>query len=265
MKRAMAWQLAELAASICRSTRGRRGGRGRGPSPGPPRGTAGRWPLGIRLEADATIPASTSSSHSSRDRPGARGQDRRLPARLPGRAWRLAAVPRRRLRYQRDGQGLFCAQADRRRPGRAAHGAGAHGDPGPGRRGALQRVHPHPAGPVRPGAVARRAGDAGRDHAAAALVPVPSGQGVLLVAHRDRAALDPDGAQAARAQSARRRDRRSCSSRRRSWSGTHRQPDRRGWGRSSWRSTGRCGGSSRCFPRRRARAIAARSRSSPSG
>ena len=34
-------------------------------------------------------------------RPGARAQDRRLPAPHPGRAWRLAAVPRRRVRRQR--------------------------------------------------------------------------------------------------------------------------------------------------------------------
>ena len=68
-----------------------------------------------------------------------------------------------------------------------AHGGAARG----------QRLHPHRARAVRPGAVARRAGDAGRDHAAAALVPVPSREGVVLVAHGDRAAADPDGAAAA--------------------------------------------------------------------
>ena len=56
------------------------------------------------------------------------------------------------------------------------------GDPRARRGGALQRVHPDHARSVRPGALARRAGDAGRDHAAAALVPVPPRQGVLLVA-----------------------------------------------------------------------------------
>ena len=103
-------------------------------------------------------------------------------------------------------EGLFRAEDDRRRPGRAAHGAGARGDPGPRRGGAAQRLHAHPARPVRPAAVARGAGDAGRDHPAAALVPVPPVEGVLLVAHRDRAAAGPDGAAAAGAQSARRRD-----------------------------------------------------------
>ena len=49
---------------------------------------------------------------------------------------------------------------------------------------ALQRLHPHPARAVRRGAVARGAGDAGRDHAAAALVSVSSRQDVVLVAHR---------------------------------------------------------------------------------
>ena len=56
-------------------------------------------------------------------------------------------------------------------------------------------------------ALARGAGDAGRDHAAAALVSVPPGQGVLLVARPHRPAHDPDGAQAPRAQSARHRHR----------------------------------------------------------
>ena len=73
-------------------------------------------------------------------------------------------------------------------PARCAHGARAGGDPRPRRRRALQRLHAHHARAVRPGAVARGAGDAGRDHAAAALVPVPPRQGVLLVAHGDRAA-----------------------------------------------------------------------------
>ena len=74
---------------------------------------------------------------------------------------------------------------------------------------------PASAGAVRRGAVARSAGDAGRDHAAAALVPVPSRQGVLLVAHGDRAAAGADGAEA-RARAIRAASRsQSCSSRRR--------------------------------------------------
>ena len=71
------------------------------------------------------------------------------------------------------------------------------------RRGARQRVHAHCAGDVRPAAVARRAVHSSRDHAAAAVVPVPSRQGLVLVAHRDGAAVHALHAQAARQQSAR--------------------------------------------------------------
>ena len=81
--------------------------------------------------------------------------------------------------------------------------------PRPWRGGALQRLHPHHARFVRPGAVARRAGYAGRDHAAAALVSVPHGQGVLLVADRDRPSPDRHGEEAARAEPAPRRYRRA--------------------------------------------------------
>ena len=91
-------------------------------------------------------------------------------------------------------------------PGCAAHGAGAAGDPGGGRRGADQRVHPRAARAVRPGAVARGAGDAAGDHAPAAVVSVPSVEGVVLVAHGDRAAAGADGAAAGGAQSAQGRD-----------------------------------------------------------
>ena len=59
-----------------------------------------------------------------------------------------------------------------------------------------QRLHADHAGAVGRGAVARRAGHAGRDHAAARLVPVPPRQGVVLVAHRARAAAGADGAAA---------------------------------------------------------------------
>ena len=80
----------------------------------------------------------------------------------------------------------------------------AGGDPGGRRGGADQRVHPRPAGAVRPGAVARGAGDAAGDHAPAAVVPVPPVQGVVLVAHGDRAAAGADGAAPACPQPARR-------------------------------------------------------------
>ena len=81
-------------------------------------------------------------------------------------------------------------------------------------------LHAHRAGAVRPGAVARRAVHSGRDHAAAALVPVPSRQGVVLVAHGDGAAVHPVHAQAAGQESAQRSTFASCSRRRRNASGT---------------------------------------------
>ena len=125
------------------------------------------------------------------------------------------------------------------------------------------------AGAVRPGAVARGAGDAGRDHAAAALVSVPSRQGVLLVAHGDRAAAGADGAAAAGAQPARRRRSRSCSStppeRERR---LHHQSDRLSCGaRSSWRRPAAARGRAVSFPRRTPPAgdRKAASPSSPSG
>jgi squalene-hopene/tetraprenyl-beta-curcumene cyclase len=50
------------------------------------------------------------------------------------------------------------------------------------------------------------AGDAGRDHAAAEVVSVPPRQGLVLGAHRDRAAAGAAGAQAEGSESARRDD-----------------------------------------------------------
>ena len=101
-------------------------------------------------------------------------------------------------RHQRHRQGLLRAEADRRRSARrrtcarAREAILAHG--GAARCNVFTRITLALFGqvPWRGGA-----GDAGRDHAAAALVPVPPRQGVLLVAHRDRAAAGPDGAEAA--------------------------------------------------------------------
>ena len=70
----------------------------------------------------------------------------------------------------------------------------------PRRRRARQRVHPHHAGAVRLHSVARGAGDAGRDHAAAEMVSVPPRQDLLLEPHRHRAAAGADGEEAAGAQ-----------------------------------------------------------------
>ena len=90
------------------------------------------------------------------------------------------------------------------------------GDPGARRRRARERVHAHRAGAVRPAAVARRAVHPGRDHAAAEVVLLPSRQGVLLVAHRDGAAVHPVHAQAARRRIRATCTSASCSRRRRS-------------------------------------------------
>ena len=88
--------------------------------------------------------------------------------------------------------------------------ARARGDPGARRRRAAPTSSPASLLALYgAGAVARGAGDAGRDHAAAALVSVPPRQDVLLGAHRDRAAARAAGAEAAGAQPARHRHRRT--------------------------------------------------------
>ena len=66
--------------------------------------------------------------------------------------------------------------------------ARARSDPRPRRRGEEQRLHPLPARALWRHSLARRSGHAGRDHAAAALVSLPSRQGLLLGAHGARAA-----------------------------------------------------------------------------
>ena len=60
-----------------------------------------------------------------------------------------------------------------------------------------QCVHPLPARALRHRAVARGAGDAGRDHAPAEMVSVPSRQDLVLEPHRHRAASGADGEEAA--------------------------------------------------------------------
>ena len=74
-----------------------------------------------------------------------------------------------------------------------------------------QCVHALPAGALRHRAVARGAGDAGRDHAAAEMVSVPPRQDFVLEPHRDRAASGADGEEAARPQCQGRHDRRAIS------------------------------------------------------
>ena len=125
-------------------------------------------------------------------------QDRCLSAADTERAARrLAVVPGRRLRPEREREGLFRAEDDRRSHRCAAHGAGAAGDPRARRRGGRQHLHQAAAGAVRLRAVARRAGDADRDHAVSEMVSVPSRQDLVLEPHCHRAAAGADGAEAA--------------------------------------------------------------------
>ena len=158
----------------------------------------GHWVF--ELEADATIPAEYVLLEHFLDRiePALEAKIGVYLRAHPGRAWRLAAVPRRRVRPLGQREGVFRAEGDRRRSRRAAHGAGARGDPGgaaaPNGRNVFTRAQLALFGA---GAVARGAGDAAGDHAPAAVVSVPSVEGVVLVAHGDRAAAGADGAAAA--------------------------------------------------------------------
>ena len=163
----------------------------------------------------ATIPARirpvpTLSRRAGRRRIGT--QDRGLSAADAKRAARrLAAVPGRRLRREREREGLFRAQDDRRFRRCPAHGAGARGDPFARRRGARQRLHQADAGAVRLHSVARGAGDADRDHAVPEMVSIPSRQDFLLEPHRHRPAAGADGTEAAGAKSEKYPDRRTVS------------------------------------------------------
>ncbi len=76
-----------------------------------------------------------------------------------------------------------------------ARGRRSWNDGGAARTNVFTRDH---AGAVRRDRLGRGAGDAGRDHAAAAVVSVSSQQDFLLVPHRDRAAAGADGEKAAR-------------------------------------------------------------------
>ena len=168
----------------------------------------GHWCF--ELEADATIPAEyVLLRHFRGEKP-----DLELE--------RLIAVYLRRIQGDHGGWPIFHAgpfdmsasvkayfapQDDRRRSRGAAHAPRARSDPRPRRRGEEQCLHPLPAGALRRHSLERRSGHAGRDHAAAALVSLPSRQGLLLGAHGARAAHGAGGAEAARRQSARRQDR----------------------------------------------------------
>ena len=161
----------------------------------------------------ATIPgrirsAAPLSRRAGRCRAGA--QDRRLSAADAKRAARrLGAVPGRRLRHEREREGLFRPQDDRRcrsmrrtwrgRGRRSAHAAARR----------APTFSPRYAGAVRLHPVARGAGDAGRDHAVPEMVSVPSRQDFVLEPHRHRPAAGADESQAGGAQSQERPDRRA--------------------------------------------------------
>ena len=114
------------------------------------------------------------------------------------------------------------------------------------------RVH---AGAVRLLLLARGAGDAGRDHAAAALVSVPPRQDFLLGPHRHRAAAGAAGAEAAGAQSEGRAHRRAVP---RAAATAIGLPRRRRIRKSAWFvffravDVAAAHRSSRCFPKQRA-------------
>ena len=193
----------------------------------------GHWALRARGRCDDPGRIYPAAALSRRDRRRARGAHRAHYLRVDQGehgGWPLFHGGEFDLSGSR--QGLFRAEGRRRRRRRAAYGARARGDPGARRARRVQRLHPHPAGAVRRGAVARGAGHAGRDHAAAALVPVPPQQGVVLVAHRARAAAGADGEAAARAQPARRDDPRAVRRGPREGARLDRRADRLGAGRA---------------------------------
>ena len=175
--------------------------------------TAPRRPLGLRTRGgcDDSRRIRAAQALHGRLRPRARGKDRELPAPHPGRPWRLAALSRRPVQHQRQRQGLPRAEGHRRFAGRTAHAPGAAGDPRAWWRRHDQRVHAHAARVARHRAVARRADRPGRDHAPAALVPVPPVPDFVLGPHGAGAAAGAAGAQAVVAPSARRDHRRTLS------------------------------------------------------
>ena len=161
----------------------------------------GHWVF--ELEADATIPAEyVLLRHYLAEPVDVRvgNQDRRLSASHPGRARRMAAVPRRRLRHEREREGLFRAQDDRRRGRCPAHGACARSDPLARWRIARECVHAADAGAFRVHPVACGPGHAGGDHAASDLVSVSPRQDFVLEPDRYCAAAGAAGAQAQGAQ-----------------------------------------------------------------
>ncbi len=87
-------------------------------------------------------------------------------------------------------------------PSAESHAARARGNSCPWRCRRQQRLHAHPACPLRRSALALRARHARRDHAAAELVPVSSRQDLILGEDGHRTAADSSGLQTCGAQSA---------------------------------------------------------------
>ena len=100
--------------------------------------------------------------------------------RIQGDAWRLAAVPRRRLRHSATVKAYFALKMIGDTPDAPHMDRAREAMRAARRRRARQRVHALPVGALRHRAVARGAGNAGRDHAAAEMVSVPSRQDLLL-------------------------------------------------------------------------------------
>ena len=152
-----------------------------------------RWLLAVRargrlhdsgrIHPDDALPG--------RDRSRAGSEDRRLPARTPGRSRRLAAVSRRRVGYQRTVKAYYALKLagddpDAPHMQRARNAILERG--GAARSNVFTRIALALFGEVPWRAVPVHSR---RDHAAAALVSVPSRQGVVLVAHGDGAAVHP--------------------------------------------------------------------------
>ena len=167
----------------------------------------GHWVF--ELEADATIPAEYILLDHFLDEIDTGDRARRSPSTCAQRratAWRLAAVPRRRLRHQRLGQGLLRAQAGRRRSVDAPHMVRAReailDRGGAARANVFTRIAlalfgqvPWRGVPVMPVEIMLLP----------RWFPFHLSKVRLLVAHRHRAAARPGGAEAGGAQPARRR------------------------------------------------------------
>ena len=70
-------------------------------------------------------------------------------------------------------EGLFRNQDDRRQSGCSPYAPGAGSNPGPWRSGSFQRIHARTAVTIWHPGLAQRAGNAGRDYAAATVVSIP--------------------------------------------------------------------------------------------